>query len=159
MHKKSAGILFYRPGDAALKILLVHPGGPFWTNRDEGAWSIPKGEFDESENALLAARREVKEELGIDVSGTFIELGTAKQKSGKIIYCWAIEHDVDASKIKSNTFELEWPPKSGKKQNFPEVDRAAWFAQNDAEKKIVSGQKPFIERLIAFLDPKAHGQR
>lgn len=151
MPKKSAGILFYRFRNNSVEVLLVHPGGPFWKNKDDGSWSIPKGEFDEHEDPLTAAKREVMEELGIGISGTLYALRPAKQKSGKIIYCWALEHDVDVLKVSSNTFELEWPPGSGVKQEFPEVDRAAWFRPVDAERKIISGQKPFVRQLIDLV--------
>src|ERR1700712_4284229 len=125
--KKSAGIILYRQKKAkALEIFLVHPGGPFWKNKDLGAWSIPKGEFTGQEDPLTAAKREIKEETGISCSGIFLELTPLKQKSGKMVYAWALEKDADAGNIKSNMFEMEWPPKSGQFKSFPEVDKAAW---------------------------------
>jgi predicted NUDIX family NTP pyrophosphohydrolase len=152
MPKKSAGILLYRFHNNLPEILLVHPGGPFWAKKDAGAWSIPKGEFEENENPLDAAKREVEEETGIKVSGKLIELTPVKQKSGKIIYAWAVQGDFDDAEIKSNTFEIEWPPKSGKKQSFPEVDKAGWFTMEEAKQKIVPGQAPLIEELRTKLD-------
>jgi predicted NUDIX family NTP pyrophosphohydrolase len=151
MPKKSAGILFYRFHDRSMEVLLVHPGGPFWSRKDEGAWSIPKGEFDENENPLDAAKREVKEELGLEIDGHFIELPPARQRSSKIIYCWALEKDIDVSIIQSNTFEIEWPPKSGMKREFPEIDQAAWFDKASAMKKIIPGQAVFIDLLEKML--------
>ncbi len=147
MHKKSAGILLYHFQNNLPGILLVHPGGPFWAKKDLGAWSIPKGEFEEDENPLDAAKREVEEELGIKVSGEFIELTPVKQKSGKIIYAWALLQNIDLTQITSNTFELEWPPKSGKKKIFPEVDKTAWFGMEEAKKKINPAQEGLIEEL------------
>ena len=122
--KQSAGILLYRSADPETEVLLVHPGGPFWKNKDAGAWTIPKGEFEESEDPLAAAIREFKEETGFTLHGEFIALTPIQQKAGKIVYAWAIEGDIDATKVKSNFFEMEWPPKSGKKQSFPEIDKA-----------------------------------
>jgi predicted NUDIX family NTP pyrophosphohydrolase len=147
MPKKSAGLLLYRFRDNLPDFFLVHPGGPFWAKKDRGAWSIPKGEFEEDENPLDAAIREMKEETGIQVSGTFIELNPVKQKSGKIIYAWALEMDLDPAQITSNSFELEWPPKSGKKKSFPEIDKAAWFSFDEAKMKINEGQIPLIAAL------------
>lgn len=151
MPKKSAGILFYRLANGMPEVLLVHPGGPFWVNKDSGAWSVPKGEFEAGEEPLAAAIREVKEELGIEVSGDFVELAPARQKSGKIIYTWALQRDVDVSNITSNTFELEWPPKSGKMILVPEVDKAAWFSLQEARDKIIPGQIPVLESVAALL--------
>ena len=148
MSKKSAGILFYRVIDYSIEILLVHPGGPYWEHKDAGAWSIPKGELDDNEDPLETAIRELEEETGIKVSGAFIELTPAKQKSGKLIYAWGIQGNCDPGKIKSNSFTIEWPPKSGSKKSFPEVDRAAWFSADEAMQKIVPGQKGFIEELV-----------
>lgn len=147
MQKRSAGILLYRFHANTLQVLLVHPGGPFWQKKDAGAWSIPKGEFEEDEDSLAAAKREMEEETGIKVSGNFIELTPVKQKSGKIIYIWALLKDTDVAEIKSNSFEMEWPPKSGKKKEFPEIDKAAWFNIDEAKKKIIEGQVPFITEL------------
>lgn len=149
--KKSAGILLYRKVTAAVEVLLVHPGGPFWKNKDEGAWSIPKGEFEDDEDALHAAKREFKEETGIACTGDFLPLSPIKLKSGKTVYGWALQKNIDASKITSNDFEMEWPPRSGKKQRFPEIDRAAWFTTAIAKKKINTSQVHFIDELISTL--------
>ena len=149
--KTSAGILLYRLNKKNVEVLLVHPGGPFWKNKDEGAWSIPKGEYAEDEDALKAAIREFKEETGISVSGDFIPLNTVKLKSGKYVKAWALEKDVDAGSIKSNTFSLEWPPKSGKKIEVPEVDKAEWFDLKKAKEKINAGQVPLLEELSVKL--------
>ena len=151
MPKKSAGILLFRRVNDRPEVLLVHPGGPFWKNKDIGAWSVPKGEFDDDEEPLIAAIREVKEELGIDVAGDFIELLPQNQKSGKIVYTWALEQDTDAEAIISNTFELEWPPRSGRMIEIPEVDRAAWFPVAEAKLKIIPGQIPIIDNLEQVL--------
>jgi predicted NUDIX family NTP pyrophosphohydrolase len=147
MTKKSAGILLYRLQNNLLQVLLVHPGGPFRAKKDLGVWSIPKGEFDDNENPIDAAIREVNEETGINVSGVFMELSPVKQKSGKVIYAWALQQNIDATKINSNSFELEWPPKSGLIKHFPEVDKAAWFDVEEAKKKINTGQAALIEEL------------
>jgi predicted NUDIX family NTP pyrophosphohydrolase len=151
MARKSAGILLYRRVIKIPEVLLVHPGGPFWKNKDIGAWSVPKGEFADDEKPLIAAIREVKEELGIDVSGDFIELLPQKQKSGKVIYSWALEQDTDVEDIVSNTVELEWPPRSGKMIEIPEVDKAGWFSLEEAKLKIIPGQVPIIENLERIL--------
>ena len=149
--KKSAGILVYRRKQDGIEFLLVHPGGPFWKNKETGAWSIPKGEFTDEEEPLAAAIREMQEETGITVSGDFIELTPRKQKSGKLVYAWSIEKDMDATSIKSNEFDLEWPPRSGKMIRIPEVDRAAWFDEAMAKEKINPGQAAFIDELIMKL--------
>ena len=151
MKKRSAGILAWRRSPDGPEVFLVHPGGPFWKNKDDGAWSIPKGEIDPDEDSLKAARREFNEETGQTVDGTFTPLDPVKIASGKVIEAWAIEHDVDASTITSNTFEIEWPPRSGKKQAFPEVDRAAWFSPTDALRKINKGQALLITQLLDRL--------
>ena len=145
--KTSAGILLYRFNDKKLEIFLVHPGGPFWKNKNEGAWSVPKGEFAEDEDPLKAARREFEEETGIAASGNFIPLTPVKLKSGKLVKVWALEKDIDPAAIKSNTFSLEWPPKSGKTIEVPEVDKAGWFTIQEAKKKINAGQMPLLEEL------------
>jgi len=150
MGKKSAGILMYRFKNNQKEFLLVHPGGPFWEKKDLGAWSIPKGEF-ETEDALATAKREFFEETGVLIEGELIPLTPQKQKSGKIIYAWAVEGNLDASSIKSNLFEVEWPPKSGRKQLFPEVDKAEWFSFATAIQKISQGQIAFINELIEKL--------
>ncbi len=147
MPKKSAGILLYRFTNQKLEVLLVHPGGPLWAKKDVGAWSIPKGEFDDNEEPLTAAIRELEEETGMKISGDFIALAPVKQKSGKIVFAWVTEHNIDAGKIHSNSFEMEWPPKSGLIKTFPEVDRAEWFSIADALVKIVSGQTPLVKEL------------
>ena len=143
---QSAGLLVYKKMDGQLLVFLVHPGGPFWTKKDLGAWSIPKGEFAENEDALAAARREFTEETGQAVTGRFRALTPCKQKGGKTVLAWAVEGEADET-IVSNTFEMEWPPKSGKKQHFPEVDRAAWFTLEEARKRINPGQLPLLEEL------------
>ena len=147
MSKKSAGIILYRTQNDLFEILLVHPGGPFWTKKDEGAWTIPKGEFDDDEDPLNAAKREFEEETGMKISGEFIELKPVKQKSGKLIYAWAVEGDMDPATIKSNEFEIEWPPRSGKMKSFPEIDKAGWFTIRDAAIKINPGQLSLIKEL------------
>ncbi|MBA3674189.1 MAG: NUDIX domain-containing protein [Chitinophagaceae bacterium] len=151
MAKKSAGIILYRYCNTNLQIFLVHPGGPFWKNKDSGSWSIPKGEFTDKEDALDAAIREFEEETGSKLSGNFIELSPVKQKSGKIIYAWAVKGNIDASAIQCNTFEMEWPPTSGLKQSFPEVDKGEWFATDEAKQKINSSQAALIDELIKKL--------
>jgi predicted NUDIX family NTP pyrophosphohydrolase len=152
MKKRSAGILAWRRRPEGPEFFLVHPGGPFWKNKDDGAWSIPKGEIDPDEEPLSAAQREFAEETGLKIGGTFTPLAPVKIASGKVIEAWAIEHDLDASAITSNTFEMEWPPRSGKKRAFPEVDRAAWFAPTDALTKINKGQAPFVLQILKTLD-------
>ena len=151
MPKKSAGLLLYRFQKQQLQVMLVLPGGPFWAKKDAGAWSIPKGEFDDNEEPLKAAIRETKEETGITVSGSFIERPVVKQKSGKLIYAWALQSDTDTSKIVSNTFDIEWPPKSGKLKSFPEIDKAQWFNLDEALVKIVAGQAPLLPELQTKL--------
>ena len=149
--KQSAGILAYKFVDKTIFFLLVHPGGPFWKNKDLESWSIPKGEFNEVEEPLAAAVREFKEETGFDVDGDFIELEYVKLKSGKIVHAWAVEFDFDASQLVSNNFEMEWPPKSGKLQSFPEVDRAEWFQPAEALKKINPAQSDFIVQMVSKI--------
>jgi predicted NUDIX family NTP pyrophosphohydrolase len=154
--KLSAGILMFRRRGAAVEVFLVHPGGPFWRNKDAGAWSIPKGEYSEGEDPLNAAKRELREETGIEARGTFLPLGQIKQSSGKLVTAWAVEGDFPAAEIRSNTFSMEWPPKSGRQQEFPEVDRADWFSCDEAKKRIVKGQAGFLDRLaqqIATASP------
>ena len=144
---QSAGLLLYRKFKNHLEVFLVHPGGPFWKNKDKNTWSIPKGEFDESEEPLRAAIREFLEETGIPVSGEFIELQPIIQKGGKKVFAWALEKNIDAAAIQSNHFEMEWPPRSGKYQSFPEVDKGAWFTIEEATKKINRMQTALIEEL------------
>lgn len=151
-NKKSAGILLYRQSYKGLEVFLVHPGGPYWAKKDEGAWSLPKGEFVEGEDALQAARREFHEETGFAIDGAFMELTPLKQPSGKIIYAWAVEGEIDASSVKSNLFSMEWPPKSGRRQDFPEVDRGGWFTIAQAREKLRSGQVGFLEELQEKLE-------
>jgi predicted NUDIX family NTP pyrophosphohydrolase len=150
--KQSAGILVYRLGAASLDVLLVHPGGPFWARKDDGAWFIPKGEINPDEVPLAAAYREFREEVGLDPpTGEPLELGTVKNKGGKLIYGWALAGDLDLSGFRSNTFELEWPPRSGKKREFPEVDRAGWFTLAEARVKLLAGQRPLLDELQTRL--------
>jgi predicted NUDIX family NTP pyrophosphohydrolase len=149
--KQSAGLLVYRHRAGALEIFLVHPGGPFWAKKDAGAWSIPKGEFGDDEEKLTAARREFREETGLALDGPFLELVAVKQAGGKLVFAWAIEQDLDAAAVRSNTFAMEWPPKSGQTKEFPEIDRAAWFAWPLALDKILKGQRPLILQLLARL--------
>ncbi len=144
--KQSVGILLYRNKNG-LEVFLVHPGGPFWKKKDNGAWSIPKGEFDDNEDALSAAKRELLEETGISVFGEFIELQSIKLKSGKMVFAWALQKDVDAEKIISNHFEMEWPPHSGTMQSFPEIDKVAWFTMEEAATKINAMQVGLLEQL------------
>jgi predicted NUDIX family NTP pyrophosphohydrolase len=146
MPSASAGILGYRKR-REVEVLLVHPGGPFWRNKDLGAWSIPKGEYADEEDAETAARREFAEELGLELSMPLLALGQVKQRGGKIVTTFAAEFDVDVRSIRSNSFEMEWPPRSGKRQTFPEVDRAEWFTLAEAHEKINAGQRPLLERL------------
>jgi predicted NUDIX family NTP pyrophosphohydrolase len=152
MPRHSAGLLIYRRRRRGLEVLLVHPGGPFWARKDLGAWSIPKGEYDPGEDPLAAARREFREETGFSVTGEFIPLRPRKQPSGKIIEAWAVEGDCDPAAIRSNVFSLEWPPHSGQQQQFPEVDRGAWFSLPEAREKIIKGQVGFLEELQARLE-------
>jgi predicted NUDIX family NTP pyrophosphohydrolase len=152
MAKISAGFLLFRRRPD-LEVMLVHPGGPFWAKKDLGAWSIPKGLADEGEDLLAAAKREFLEETGMAVEGEFLDLGTHKQPGGKIVVAWAHEGDFDPASLKSNTFAIEWPPRSGKTAEFPEVDRAAWFSIDEALEKINKGQKPIIAALKASASP------
>jgi predicted NUDIX family NTP pyrophosphohydrolase len=149
MPERSAGILVFRGKASGIQVFLAHMGGPFWARKDDGAWTIPKGLYDGDEDPLAAAKREFEEETGITIDGSFLELGTFKQASGKIISAWAVEGDFDAASIKSNVFELEWPPKSGKRQLFPEIDRGAWFDLATARQKIVKGQAPILDALVS----------
>lgn len=149
MPKTSAGIVMYRRVGDAIEILLVHPGGPFWAKKDAGSWSIPKGEYEPDEDPLTAARREFKEETGVDVEGDCIPLTPIKQKGGKTVYAWAIEGSIDAGAIHSNTFAMEWPPRSGRQAEFPEVDRAGWFKLNEAREKLIPAQVRFIDELCS----------
>jgi len=147
MAKKSAGLLLYRKVDDLVEVFLVHPGGPFWAKKDDGAWSIPKGEMAEGEEALEGAKREFQEETGFEMKGTFEALEPVKQTGGKIVYAWAIKGDIDSSAIRSNNFSMEWPPGSKKTREFPEVDRGGWFALATARTKILASQSPLLEEL------------
>lgn len=149
--KQSAGLLLYKFVDKTVFFFLVHPGGPFWKNKDLESWSIPKGEFTNDEEPLDAAIREFKEETGFEADGDFIKLEHVKLKSGKIVYAWAVDFDLDETLIKSNTFELEWPPKSGKLESFPEVDKGEWFQTDEALKKINPAQADFIVQMISKI--------
>lgn len=151
MPEKSAGLLVYRLRDGAPEFLLAHPGGPFWKNRDEGAWTIPKGLIGEGEETHAAALREFEEETGQTVSGDFIELTPLKQKSGKIVHCWLIKADLDLERFRSNLFDMEWPPRSGRTQTFPEIDRIGWFGPEEALHKILPGQAGFIVEAMERL--------
>jgi len=151
VRRESAGLLLYRRIAGGPEVLLIHPGGPFWAKKDDGAWSIPKGEFGGDEEPLSAALREFEEEVGLRVSGPMIPLTPRKQPSGKIVHAWAMEKDVDLSAFKSNSFALEWPPRSGKFRNFPEADRAAWFDLATARRKILKGQAGFLDELERMI--------
>ena len=147
MTKNSAGLLLYRIRDGNIEVFLVHPGGPFWAKKDLGVWSIPKGEMDEGEKLLDAARREFEEETGFSPEGIFRELTPVRQRSGKIVHAWAVQGDCDPTAIRSNTFTLEWPPRSGRMQEIPEVDRAEWFDFDAAREKILEGQRGLLDEL------------
>jgi predicted NUDIX family NTP pyrophosphohydrolase len=147
MKKQSAGILLYRRYQSEWQVLLVHPGGPFWKNKEDGVWTIPKGEIEDSEEPLAAARREFEEETGFSPEGTAVPLTAVRLKGGKWVIPWAIPGDLDPSRIVSNKFEMEWPPNSGHMKEFPEVDRAAWFGFHEAALKINQGQVPLLEEL------------
>jgi predicted NUDIX family NTP pyrophosphohydrolase len=148
MAKQSAGILLFRRTNGELEILLAHPGGPFFAKKDLGAWSVPKGEFDAGEKASDAARREFLEETGCEITGELIELTPVTQKAGKKVFCWAVEQDADPAAFVSNTFQIEWPPRSGKFTQYPEIDRAEWFPSYEAKQKINPAQAAFIDELI-----------
>lgn len=151
MARQSAGLLIYRRRPGGPEVFLVHPGGPFWRNKDEAAWSIPKGEFAPGEDALLAARRELREETGLDIAGTFEPLGAQRQPGGKTVHVWAIEGDCDPAAVRSNLFSMEWPPRSGRLQEFPEVDCAGWFDLATARQKLHKGQVAFLDAVAARL--------
>ena len=146
--RKSGGILLYRYHQKQLDFFLVHPGGPFWVNKDAGVWSIPKGEFDNDEDALTAAQREFEEETGSKLSGDFIALTPVVQKAGKQVYAWAVEGNIDPLTIQSNTFQIEWPPKSKQLKQFPEIDKGEWFSEKNAFEKIIPAQAAFIEEIL-----------
>ena len=147
--KRSAALLVYRRTGSGTEVFLVHPGGPFWVKKDLGAWSIPKGEFDEDEDGLAAAKREFFEEVGQAIEGNFIALTPVKQRGGKVVHTWAVEGEVDAAAVKSNEFEMEWPPRSGRTARFPEVDRGQWFPMVEALRRILPAQAQILEELLA----------
>lgn len=147
MPKQSAGLLMYRGSTPAVEVFLVHPGGPFWAKKDVAAWTIPKGEYAVDEDPLTAARREFEEETGFPANGDFLDLGTIKQAGGKLVRAWAFEGDCDPAALVSNTFELEWPPHSGRRAEFPEVDRGAWFSIAEARERILKSQEPVLDLL------------
>jgi predicted NUDIX family NTP pyrophosphohydrolase len=155
--KFSAGILLYRRRQGVLEVLLIHPGGPFWARRDEHSWSIPKGEYLPAEDPLDAAKREFREETGHELIGDFKALRPVKQASGKLISAWAVAGDFDPAELRSNTFQIEWPPRSGERRDFPEVDRAGWFDLEAARRKIVPGQIPLLDELGASVAPTPKG--
>ncbi|SRR5712691_2491360 len=148
MPKRSAGLLMYRRRDHGLEVFLVHPGGPLWAKKDFEIWSIPKGEYLDDEPPLRAAKREFEEETGFTADGNFLELGDLRVPSGKIVVAWAFEGDCDPSRLKSNTFSMEWPPRSGRRIEVPEVDRGGWFTIDAARVRILKGQRPFLDRLL-----------
>jgi predicted NUDIX family NTP pyrophosphohydrolase len=151
-HKRSAGILVHRASPHGVEVLLVHPGGPFWVRKDDGAWFVPKGEINADEEPLAAAYREFEEELGFAApAGEPLDLGTVKNKGGKVIHCWALSGDCDLAAFRSNTFRLEWPPRSGVEREFPEVDRAQYFSVEQAQSKMHPAELPLVERLLAHL--------
>jgi predicted NUDIX family NTP pyrophosphohydrolase len=155
MPKRSAGVLLYRRKHPATEVFLVHPGGPFWANKDVASWSVPKGEYDRDEDPLAAAKREFREETGFGLDGnpvdSFLELGESKQPGGKLVTLWALEGDFDPARLQSNTFRMEWPPRSGRQIEVPEVDRGCWFPIDSARAKLHPGQVPFLERLHQLL--------
>ena len=152
MTKRSAGLLLYRRRKGALEVFLAHPGGPFWAKKDLGAWTIPKGEYQEDERPLSAAMREFEEETGLKVDGEFLDLGTVTQKSGKVVWAWAVEGDFDPATLVSNFCEVEWPPRSKKMIEIPEVDRGAWFGLEEAREKMFPAQVPFLDRLKSRVE-------
>ena len=152
--KQSAGILLFRITKNIPEFFLVHPGGPFWKNKDSGAWSIPKGEFEDGEDPLKAAQREFEEETGQKINGDFVKLNAVKLKSGKMVYAWAIEKDIDPKILLSNTIQIEWPPKSGKKIEIPEVDKGEWFLLDEAKEKINPAQVSLLNQVIDLLNSK-----
>lgn len=154
MAATSAGILLFRRKGATVEVLLVHPGGPLWAKKDLGAWSVPKGEVDEGEEPRACALRELEEELGSRlglVAEDLTELGSIRQKGGKLVHCWAAEGDFDPAGLRSNTFEIEWPPRSGRRERFPEIDRVAWFGLEQAREKILGYQQPFLDELETVI--------
>jgi predicted NUDIX family NTP pyrophosphohydrolase len=150
MAKRSAGILIYRRGATGIEVFLVHPGGPYWAKKDEGAWSVPKGECEPGEDGLAAARRELAEETGLAPQGDFLRLGCFRQSSAKTVEVWAVEGEADPARLQANSFTMEWPPRSGQVKAFPEVDRAGWFSLAEAARKLVKGQVPILSALAAL---------
>ncbi|OMC07028.1 NUDIX domain-containing protein [Mycobacterium sp. SP-6446] len=151
MPKLSAGVLLYRVSDGVVEVLIVHPGGPFWARKDDGAWSIPKGEYTDGEDPWTVAQREFSEELGLPTpAGPRVDFGRLKQPSGKVVTAFGVRADLDVTDTRSNTFELEWPKGSGKLREFPEVDRVGWFPVTQARTKLLKGQRPFLERLMTL---------
>jgi len=154
MPKKSAGLLLYRKKRGSMEVFLVHPGGPFWANKDDGAWSIPKGEFDAGEEALEAAKREFREETGLAAVGEYRPLKPIRQTGGKVVHAWAVDCDLDAGAVKSDTFSMEWPRGSGKMREFQEIDRAEWFKIDSARRKILKSQLGLLEQLEQAVDSR-----
>ena len=153
MPKLSAGLLLYRTGEDGLEVLIAHPGGPFWARKDDGAWSIPKGEYNSGDDPWEAAQREFAEELGLTVpDGSRSDLGEVRQAGGKVVTAFAVGADLDVTEARSNTFEMEWPPRSGRMQKFPEVDRVAWVSVEVARSKLLKGQLPILDRLVSVLE-------
>ena len=159
MIRASAGLLMYRRRPAGIEVFLVHPGGPFWARKDAGAWTVPKGQIEDGEEPLAAALREFREETGFSADGTFHPLAPVKQRSGKLVYAWMVEGDCDPSKVTSQLFSMEWPPKSGRLQEFPEVDRAAWFSLEQARIRLLAAQVNFIDQMVRVLGPSVVGGR
>ena len=157
MAGRSAGIVVFRHRPRGLEFLLVHPGGPYWANKDEGAWSVPKGEHDEGDDALEVARRELEEETGLRLEGRFIPLTPVRQRGGKVVSAWGVEGDLDPDAFRSNTFTMEWPPRSGRMREFPEVDRAGWFTLEEARAKLNAAQVPLLVELAAKVGGSAGG--
>jgi predicted NUDIX family NTP pyrophosphohydrolase len=150
--RRSAGIVLHRSGSSGVEVLLVHPGGPFWARKDAGAWSIPKGEYEDGEDPLACALREFEEETGTRLAADdAVDLGSVRQKGGKEVTAWAVAGDLDPSAVHSNTFTMEWPPRSGRQAAFPEIDRAEWFGVDAARDKLVSAQVELIERLVEWV--------
>jgi predicted NUDIX family NTP pyrophosphohydrolase len=159
MARQSAGILLHRRRNGAPEVMLVHPGGPLWSKKDDGAWSIPKGEFEPGESAEAVAQREFREETGCDVpDGERVPLAPCRQKGGKLVLAFAVAGDCDAGAVRSNSFSMEWPPRSGRRQEFPEVDRAGWFGVDEARRKIMPGQAPLLEELARLLGERSRDE-
>jgi predicted NUDIX family NTP pyrophosphohydrolase len=154
MPKQSAGLLLYRRRNAGIEVFLIHPGGPFWAKKDSGAWSIPKGEYTTDEDPLAAAKREFEEETGFTAQGNFVELGAIRQPGGKIITVWTLEGDCNPAQLRSNTFTMEWPPRSGRRIEAPEADRGCWYSIEEARAKLLPGQRPFLDRLLDAISAK-----